>query len=63
MLKNMAPIAAVDSTKTLEAAVSFSKGMWGRQCFVVGQSMIGGFKHLDLDKEQYEQTVCPDIVY
>jgi hypothetical protein len=61
-LKHIAPIAAVDPKKTLEAAVSFSSGAWGLQCFIVGQSMItGGFTHRDLDKKQYEQTVCPDI--
>lgn len=63
-LKHIAAVAAVDATKTLEAAVSFSPGVWSKQCFVVGQSMIkGGFTHMDLDKNQYEQTVCPDLLH
>ena len=62
-LKHIAAVAAVDATKTLEAAVSFSPGVWSKHCFVVGQSMIkGGFTHMDLDKNQYEQTVCPDLM-
>jgi len=61
-LRNIAPIAAVDSTKTLEAAVSFSDDVWSKKCFIVGQVMAkGSFTHVDLDKKQYEQTVCPDI--
>ena len=61
-LKNIAAVAAIDSTNTLEAAVSFSKNVWSDKCFVVGQSMTeGSFTHMDVDKKQYEQTICPDV--
>ena len=61
-LKNIAAVAAIDSTNTLEAAVSFSKNVWSDKCFVVGQSMMeGSFTHMDVDKKQYEQTICPDV--
>ena len=47
------------------AAISFTPFAWSRQCFVISQSMSrngGGFTHEDLDKKQYEQTVCPEII-
>ena len=64
-LRHIASIAAIDPTRTLEAAISFTPFAWSRQCFVISQSMSrngGGFTHEDLDKKQYEQTVCPEII-
>ncbi len=60
-LRNIAPVAAIDSTKTLEAAVSFTPAAWGCRCHTVAQLLPGCFMHDDRDKPQWQQTVCPDV--
>ena len=60
-LRNVAPIAAIDSTRTLEAAMSFTPAAWGCRCHTVAQLVPGCFRHDDLDKPQWQQTVCPEV--
>ena len=61
-LREIAPVAAVDFAGTLEAATTFSPSVWGSRCWVCSQQVPGLFTHKDLDKPQYQQSVCPDIV-
>ena len=57
-LQNIGPVALNDHSTRLEAAVSFSPPFWNDRCFIVGHGS-GLFMHDDIDKPQWEQTVCP----
>ena len=57
-LQNIGPVALNDHSTRLEAAVSFSPPFWNDRCFIVGHGN-GLFMHDDIDKPQWEQTVCP----
>ena len=57
-LENIGPVALNDHSTRLEAAVSFSPPFWNDKCFIVGHGN-GLFMHDDVDKPQWEQTVCP----
>ena len=57
-LKHIAPAALNDHSTRLEAAISFSPPLWNNKCFIVAHGN-GLFMHDDIDKPQWEQTVCP----
>jgi hypothetical protein len=57
-LEHIGPAALSDHSTRLEAAISFSPPLWNNKCFIVAHGN-GLFMHDDVDKPQWEQTVCP----
>jgi hypothetical protein len=58
-LRNIAPAALADWTRSLEGALGMSPHLWDDRCFVVAQGQ-GLFTHRDLDKPAEAQSPSED---